>query len=755
MIVVLGGAVLFGLAVAGLPLGFQGAGPSWLRAISRTEVGLLGGGAFVVPALVLSILVEYVRFARMAGPPVAVLRYVGALFMVGAWAVLADAVAGGSAGLIGSSVRGVVAEYVGLIGWTLWLAVVLCGVMLVFGLSLITVLGLVGQAASGARLLFGNLRTSLFAMQRGLVTRHHAVAASAPVGAALVPQTTGSKNTQLKPVARPGRIAAPVIDAPVKPVIEAAPMPVIRSVAPRRVTSPAQEVVRPSAPTGGLGASWSLPGTSMLGYGTRIEASQESMFQRADKIVRTLAEFGIAARVQEIRPGPTVTQFGVRPDPGVKVAKIVGLQNDLALSLEAHSIRVEAPVPGKPYVGIEVPNPIMTPVTLRELLESPEFVKFRGKGARLPVAVGSDVAGDPVFGDLTRMPHVLVAGATGAGKSVFINALITCLLFHCSPEELQLIMVDPKQVELTGYNGIPHLKAPVIVDVDKVVGALDWCIKEMERRYSLFAQGSFRDVVRFNDDARAKGEATLPYIVVIIDELADLMMTAPDQVEQQICRLAQKARATGIHLVVATQRPSVDVITGLIKANFPSRIAFAVSSGVDSKTIIDSPGAERLLGRGDMLYTPADVLRPMRVQGTWVNDQEIEALVTFWRAQRELQGERWQSPEEQRALLESWSGPVEVAPEDRLIEDAEVMLQGIVDAAAAQGRTPEVTVSLMQRRLRLGQARANLLLDELYDRGLVGTPHGPTRSRTINLTPSPQADEPQTTEALFPGGDHD
>jgi S-DNA-T family DNA segregation ATPase FtsK/SpoIIIE len=447
-----------------------------------------------------------------------------------------------------------------------------------------------------------------------------------------------------------------------------------------------------------------------------------------------------------------VTQFGVRPDAGVKVAKIVGLQNDLALALEAHTIRVEAPVPGKPYVGIEVPNPVATPVTMRELIESQEFAKFRAKGARLPVAVGSDVAGDPVFGDLTRMPHLLIAGATGAGKSVFINALVSCVLVHCSPEDVQLIMVDPKQVELTGYNGIPHLKAPVIVDVDKVVGALDWCIKEMERRYSLFAQGSFRDIVRFNETARASNEATLAYIVVIIDELADLMMTAPDQVEQQICRLAQKARATGIHLVLATQRPSVDVITGLIKANFPSRIAFAVSSGVDSKTILDSPGAERLLGRGDMLYTPSDALRPIRVQGTWVSDQEIETLVNFWRKQREAQGERWQSPQEQHALLDSWASPAEPAPEDRLIDDAAVLLQGIANAAVEQGRAPEVTVSLIQRRLRVGQARANLLLDELFDRGLVSAPRGPARTRSINLEPTAPAGPPALEEP-FPSGD--
>jgi len=696
-----------------------------VRVLHSTEGSLLGGAAFLAPALLIAALVEVVRYYRFEGPPVRWFRYLGGAVLLGAWVSFADVVATGHGGLAGVELRRIVGDALGAFGWLVWLGAVLIGLIWALHLS---------------------LEEFWVAVKRVAVAGHWSVRASSRAAVPAV-RAVQRRLTRTRPLPVGAPEIVPLPAAPPLPVIRTLARPRPPEVRPPRASSPKQEPLPIPRTTG---VAWRLPETSMLKYGTYIEASHDAMRQRADMIVRTLADFGIAARVQEIRPGPTVTQFGVRPDPGVKVARIVGAQNDLALALEAHSIRVEAPVPGKPYVGIEVPNPTAMAVTPRELLESQEFQRYRARGARLPIVLGSDVAGEPVFGDLTRMPHLLIAGATGAGKSVCINSLITCLLFQNSPDELQLIMVDPKQVELTGYNGIPHLKVPVIVDPDKVVGALDWCIKEMERRYALFARGSFRDISRFNETAHAKQEAALPYLVVIIDELADLMMTAPEQIEQQICRLAQKARATGIHLVVATQRPSVDVITGLIKANFPSRIAFAVSSGVDSKTILDSPGAERLLGRGDMLYTPADALRPMRAQGAWVSEEELEAVVDFWRKQREAVGERWQSSGEQQELLASWTPPPEVDPESRMLDDAVEVLQAVAEVARAQGKDPQVTLSLLQRRLRIGQNRASLLMDELFDQGYVGMAHGPTRARTVLL--SHGAPEDIDTESAMEAG---
>lgn len=712
-------ALLALLILAALPL-VPAAMAEPVRRLHAAETALLGGSAVLLPLLLTGVGVSVVRYYRFAAPHVPWLRFLGLATLLGAWVALADALAPGRGGFVGAELRALVGDLLGPVGWLVWLVAVLVGLIWSLHLSIPDFWqGVLHVGRAGHWSLRVSSRAAspvVRALQRSL-ERKPALHQSAAI--LLAPP----------PVLQP---ALPLV----KPPIKSAPVQYSAPAAPAESAKKKQESP-PNMLASHSGIPWRLPDSSMLKYGTRIEASQESIYARSDLIVRTLADFGIAARVQEIRPGPTVTQFGVRPDPGVKVAKIVGLQNDLALAMEAYSIRVEAPVPGKPYVGIEVPNPVSSPVALRELLESQEFTRYRAKGARLPMIVGSDVAGEPVFGDLTRMPHLLIAGATGSGKSSGINALICCLLFQCTPDELQLLMVDPKQVELAGYNGIPHLKAPVIVDVDKVVGALDWCIREMERRYALFAQGSFRDILRFNAAAADRGEATLPYIVVIIDELADLMMTAPEQVEQQICRLAQKARAIGIHLVVATQRPSVDVITGLIKANFPSRIAYAVSSGVDSKTILDSPGAERLLGRGDMLYTPSDALRPMRVQGTYVRDDEIESIITFWRDQRAEQGERWQSQEEHHALLESWSTAPEEDPESRLLEEALAVLHAVAEAAQQQGKEPLVTLSLLQRRLRLGQSRASLLMDELVDQGYVGPPRGPTKARAILLQLAP------------------
>ncbi len=427
---------------------------------------------------------------------------------------------------------------------------------------------------------------------------------------------------------------------------------------------------------------------------------------KARRIQETLESFGVGARVVGHHCGPVVTQFDIQPDRGVKVKSITALQNDLALALAAPTIRIQAPVPGKPVIGIEIPNSAAAVVALRELLESEAY---RSLKTPLGVVLGKDVGGNPTVIDLAKMPHLLIAGATGSGKSVCVNALISSLLYRNSPEDVRLMMIDPKMVELTVYNGVPHLLSPVVTQLDRVVGVLQWAVREMERRYQLFADTTVRNIQRFNEKMDAGGLKRLPYIVLIIDELADLMMIAPEEVEDAICRLAQLARAAGIHLVIATQRPSVDVVTGLIKANFPARIAFAMTSQVDSRTILDTAGAEKLLGRGDMLYQPPDGPKPVRLQGAFLSDQEIERLVDFWK----------RSPLQaavERIAAEDFAAAARAAADtdDELLSEATRTVQEYETAS----------VSLLQRKLRVGYARASRLMDQLEDHGTVGPADG-------------------------------
>ena len=381
----------------------------------------------------------------------------------------------------------------------------------------------------------------------------------------------------------------------------------------------------------------------MLAESEETPLSLSDIREKTHTIEETLRSLGVPVTVVEVNPGPVVTQFGLEPGyverrdregkikrSKVKVSRIAALSNDLALALAAAPIRIETPVPGKGIVGLEVPNLEKSTVGLRGVIESDQF---RSLNSRLGVGFGRDVSGEAVVDDLTDLPHLLIAGATGSGKSVCINALVACLLYHNTPDDLKMLMIDPKRVELSVYNGIPHLLAPVVVEVDRVVGVLGWVAREMDRRYKVFARVGARNIESFNEMSAARGETHMPYIVVFIDELADLMMAAPDEVERSICRIAQMARATGIHLVIATQRPSVDVVTGLIKANFPARISFAVTSQVDSRVILDTPGAEKLLGRGDALYMASDSPKLLRVQGCWVSDGEINRLVEFWKGQ--------------------------------------------------------------------------------------------------------------------------
>ena len=450
--------------------------------------------------------------------------------------------------------------------------------------------------------------------------------------------------------------------------------------------------------------------------------------QRAQILKQTLAEFGVPVEIVSVREGPTVTQFGLEPGEIVRelrsgeirrrrvsVVRILRLSNDLALALAAASIRIEAPVPGRPYVGVEVPNTEKTLVSLRSILESREFAKA---GSPLAVALGRDVSGDPVVVDLTRLPHLLIAGATGSGKSVCINAIVCSLLMNNRAAVVRLLMVDPKMVELPAYNGIPHLLGQVITDTSQVTGALTWLTLQMDERYRTFAAHGVRNIAEYNRKA-AKNRAlpALPYTVLVIDELADLMMTAADDIERLICRLAQMARATGIHLVLATQRPSVDVITGLIKANFPARIAFAVTSQTDSRVILDTPGAEKLLGRGDMLFMAPDSAKLARIQGCFVSDREIDAIVDFWKSSQE-------EDETNTPQVAPWVGLMdEMEERDELLEQALALLQ----------TKSQISASLLQRQLRIGFPRAARLMEQLEEMGVVGPDEGGGRSRTVLL----------------------
>jgi S-DNA-T family DNA segregation ATPase FtsK/SpoIIIE len=441
---------------------------------------------------------------------------------------------------------------------------------------------------------------------------------------------------------------------------------------------------------------------------------------------QTLAEFGVPVEVVSIKEGPTVTQFGLEPGEVIRelrsgevqrrrvsVHSIMRLSNDLALALSAASIRIEAPVPGRPYVGIEIPNAAKTLVSLRSVLESDEFVRV---ASPLAVALGRDVSGDAVVLDLAALPHLLIAGATGSGKSVCINSIVCSLLMSNDPVTVRLVMVDPKMVELPAYNGVPHLLGQVITDPAQVPAALAWLTLQMDDRYRIFADGGVRNIAGYNRKAaKSRHMEPLPYLILVVDELADLMLSTAFDIERQICRLAQLSRATGIHLVLATQRPSVDVITGLIKANFPARIAFAVTAQIDSRVILDAPGAEKLLGRGDMLYMAPDSPKLARTQGCFVADREIDAVVEFW-------GTSYEQSDMGRPALAPWADLSDIMTgRDALLERA---LQFV------RGKT-QISTSLLQRQLRIGFPRAARLMEQLEEMGVVGPDEGGGRSRRV------------------------
>jgi S-DNA-T family DNA segregation ATPase FtsK/SpoIIIE len=481
---------------------------------------------------------------------------------------------------------------------------------------------------------------------------------------------------------------------------------------------------------------WQLPDIKeILDSGSAPAMNEEFIEQRSRLIAETLASFGAPVQVVEINRGPTITQFGVEPlfvetrtgRTKVRVNKIASLADDLALALAAPRIRIQAPVPGHSYVGIEVPNEEMTLVALRDILETDVFQ--RNKNA-LRFALGRDVTGHPITATLDSMPHLLIAGTTGSGKSVCVNSILSSFLMYNTPDDLRLILVDPKRVELTGYNGVPHLLSPVVVEIDRVIGALQWMTREMDKRYHMFAQQGSRNITDYNAKMKLQGQKKLPFLVIVIDELADLMMIAPGETEQTITRLAQLARATGIHMILATQRPSVDVVTGLIKANFPARIAFAVASNTDSRVILDQPGAERLLGRGDMLFQAPDAPSAARLQGVFVSDNEIQNLVEFWRQQvgapnpyaapgAPVDMPKSDIPLKQTAMFEDMS-PAE--------SNSDPLLPEAIDLVRREGRA---SVSMLQRRMRIGYTRAARIVDMMEDKGIVGPPEGTSQLRSI------------------------
>ena len=458
---------------------------------------------------------------------------------------------------------------------------------------------------------------------------------------------------------------------------------------------------------------YSFPTMDLLNINSKLKLKNEDkkdLIENANKLEETLSNFGVEAKVVQVTKGPSVTRFELQPSPGVKVSKIVNLQDDIALGLAANGVRMEAPIPGKAAIGIEVPNKKQSPVFLREVLDSKEFTS---NNKNLAFALGKDITGKCIVGDLSKMPHMLIAGATGSGKSVCINSLIISLLYKYSPEEVKLLMVDPKVVELSVYNGIPHLLIPVVTDPKKAAGALNWAVNEMNKRYNLFSQMKVKNIESYNN-LFEKGEIQekLPYIVVIVDELADLMMACPNDVEDYICRLAQMARAAGMHLIIATQRPSVDVITGVIKANIPSRVSFAVSSGTDSRTILDQVGAEKLLGRGDMLYYPIGENKPIRVQGAFISEEEVEKVVDFIKQSDE-------DMDYSEDILNHINN--EVSTESVVTNEGDELLE---EAMRIVVEYQQASISFLQRKLRVGFNRASRIMDELEERGVISEKDG-------------------------------
>lgn len=728
------------LALAGVALGLlllsssNSAPAKWLVA---GLAQLVGWGKYLIPLALLGIAALLVapHFSDVQ-PPVLVERASGAVLLFFGLLALSHyvqfatavesrtlAAAGSAGGYVGAWLAMFLVDRVGRIGS----AVVLLGWLLVAAF-------MVSSATLAQVVQFMHAVWSFVSRRSDHSARSGAAHAGLPEPPLQLPLPTvpdacaeTATKRRVRPTAAKPADALPATAQDPETAVPAARKPAAKP-GRKPATTAATESEAQFASTYSGGADWALPPIAeILDPGTVAVADEEFDEQRSHLIEETLELLGAPARVVEVNRGPTVTQYGVEPDfmparagkrTKVKVNKISALAGDLALALAASSIRIQAPVPGKGFVGIEVPNKHGTVVALRDSMETHEYRMVKSS---LKLALGQNVSGRAVCADLTAMPHLLIAGTTGSGKTMCVNGIITSLLLNNTPDQLRILMVDPKRVELTTYNGIPHLLAPVVTDLERVVKSLQWIAREMENRYTKFAQFGARNIVDFNAKAPARDEHLLPYWVVIIDELADLMMLAPDEVERLLARLAQMARATGIHLMIATQRPSVDVVTGLIKANFPARIAFAVASSIDSRVILDHSGAEQLLGRGDMLFLAPDASAPQRIQGVFVSDAEIQKLVAYW---REQDREREAGKLRKLGLLPGIQ-PEEPAPAVPWEQNDEPAVPTDQDDLYSQALTVvresrKASISLLQRRLRVGYTRAAKLIDALEEAGVVG-----------------------------------
>ncbi len=704
----------------------------WVRAVNQVA----GWGSFILPIVFIIggiwlVLRNVERLpmlsaVRVTGLTLLYLNILGWLHMLagGGWGLAAD---GQGGGYIGALFEQLLVRALGPAGASIVLAAwLLIAIALTLDIS-------VSEIFSFLQIILASLTRRInrrLEQERAMQVTRQAVQSGAPAPQSELPSdfkplgeppslspssagevSSGSSGAARTRVARPGKERAEVRDA--NPTAHHPTGPAQASAA------AAPHTVQRSAPI----PPWKTPDIADILDPATLEAAKSNQdYERARLIEETLNSFGAPVKVVAMNHGPTVTQFGVEPlyletrsgQTRVRVSKITALADDLALALAAPRIRIQAPVPGRNYVGIEVPNLETSLVKLREVMESDPFRKIKSP---LRFALGKDVAGHAKAYDLSAMPHLLIAGTTGSGKSVCVNSILTCLLINNSPTELRMILVDPKRVELTGYNGIPHLLAPVVVEAEQVVGALQWVQREMDARYHRFSQAGARNIADYN----AHHDPPLPYLLVLVDELADLMMLAPDETERSLTRLAQLARATGIHLVLATQRPSVDVVTGLIKANFPARVAFAVASGTDSRVILDQPGAERLLGRGDMLFQAPDAAAPVRLQGVHVSDPEIQRLVDYWRQQAyELRDSNLHVPTATPVNMDlPLNAPLKQTPlwEDEEGKPADPILPDAIKIVREEGKA---SISMLQRKLRIGYTRSARLIDQLEERGIIG-----------------------------------
>ena len=696
VLLVLGAVILIGLVFQG-----RGALTDW---ILNVIAPWFGSGRWLLPLVLIGLGVWLERaggvragwLRTLAGSAVA---YAAALALI---ALLVDGgmLDGRSGGRIGAGLASFVSHLVSPLGaFIVLLGILLAGLVVALDRPVGALLAPFGRGARGLGSALAAPAASAGAAAVGQARRVRVESQPAPGSAATVRDGRSARDA-----------ARPEIPSPPPAPITGERMTLFPDGA---STGPGRVAVAdggPGAVAGSIAApvrrEYRLPPMTLLEDAAPRASNVGMDHARNAKIIEgKLASFNIPSRVTRWNAGPVVTQYEVEPDPSIKVSRIEGLSDDLAMALAARTIRIEAPIPGKTVVGLEIPNMDFNVVAIRRILEDPEVLALPSK---IAFALGRDVAGHARAADLARMPHLLIAGATGSGKSVMVNALITSLLMRATPDEVRLILVDPKRVELADYNGMPHLLVPVITEVDRARAALKWAVSEMEMRFRKFAGATARNIDSYNE-TRADPADRLPYIVIIVDELADLMMRDGRTVEDPIVRLAQKARATGIHLVLATQRPSVNVVTGLIKANFPSRIAFAMASQIDSRTILDAPGAEDLIGRGDMLFQPSDLPRPIRLQGVFVADREIRAVTSHWRAEAE--------PHYDLGIIEDEEDSTG-SVDDLADDDADRLLHEAVGVVQEYDRA---SASLLQRRLKIGYARAARIIDQLEARGYIGS----------------------------------